>query len=122
MTKTLRNLATRLGNKLAGKPVIAVVEWTDESRDPWMYLANDHEGARRAVAKDLIRLLPDETSDSGLEYIDSNWVARNPAPDLDDPAAVEAWLDVLREDTTDAWTSFYEFGTRPTGSNFTDAR
>lgn len=109
-----------------GKPVIALIEWRSTSGiNPAVILADDHAGARRAAAKFLIGYLPTPAEPAEqIELIDLAWVAANPAPDLNDADAVEAWLRVLNTTTTDAWVSLMEaaVGDEPTKDAYADVR
>lgn len=85
--------------------IIAVIEWaSDRADDPTVFVGNDADAVRRAVAE---LLIPLASSGEGIYDIDAEWPAEFPAPDLGDVAAVTKWLADLREATTDAWLTLY---------------
>lgn len=86
------------------KPVIGIVEWlSDSGTEPAVFLGDTTEQVRRAVVKYLAPMV----DNGSIEYVGGEWRAEHPAPDLDDAAAVTAWLSALGEATTDAWLSIY---------------
>jgi hypothetical protein len=98
-------------------PVIGVIEWSsDSATEPAVFLADSVTAVRAAVARYLIPLI----GDTG--YIDAAWIAGHPAPDLGDAEAVEAWLDDLREATTDAWLTIYTGSDSPGSDTYADVR
>lgn len=96
-----------LGQRLQQPIVVAVIEWqSDRADDPAVFLGDSVPGVRRPVAAFLARLAAEDS----INDVDADWVAENPRPDLDDPAAVAQYLEVLHEQTTDAWVTLYGCG------------
>jgi len=104
--------------------VIATIEWSSDSgREPSLFLADTAPMARRAIVEHLTDYLPTpDEPDGSISYIDLEWVSENPLPDLDDDTAIQAWLEALREATTDAWVTIFTAGNVVTSSTFLDLR
>jgi hypothetical protein len=101
--------------------IITVLEWnSDSGEQPIVIVADDKPAARRAALAEIAGHLPIAAGleipvDAGdgegeINYIDREWVAAHPLPDSSDDAAVRAWLDAFKEETTDLWLSLYEKG------------
>lgn len=83
--------------------IIGVIEWSSDSgEDPCLFVGDSVEAVRRAVVEFLAPMAAES-----INYIDHDWMAEFPAPDLDDAAAVSEWLEALRAQTTDAWLTLY---------------
>lgn len=101
------------------KPVIGVIEWSsDKAAEPAVFLADSEVDVRRAV----VEFLAPSVGRGDIAYITEAWVAQWPTPDLADDAAVTAWLDALREESTDAWLTIYYAGGDAGGDMYRDVR
>jgi len=88
---------------MSKSPVIGLIEFlSDSGAEPVVYVGDSVEQVRAEVARYLSSFIVN------IEYIDEEWIEENPTPDFDDAAAVAAWMEALRDATTDAWLTIYE--------------
>jgi hypothetical protein len=93
--------------------VVGVIEpLSDSGADPEVIVGDSVAAVKAEAAR---RLWPMAAA-GDIEYIDGDWIAGFPEPDYDDAAAVEAWLDELRDASTDMWLTVFAPG------GYTDVR
>lgn len=85
----------------------ALIEWASESGEaPEMIAGHDLDAILAKIVTTLRNALPEED----WAYADDpKFLAEHPYPDVTDPAAVQQWLEDMREATTAPWIELYRW-------------